>query len=109
MDQLAGIVRARHYRKTMFDDDPQYLYEIRGRLRIGRPLYIGISDSVPRRMSQHRREKDWWPENGQIRWKQYPDRPTVATAERAAIHRKHPVYNKQHNTYRLEVSADIEL
>jgi hypothetical protein len=105
---LAANVVDRHYHPPMHDDDPQWLYEIRGRFWFSRPLWIGVTNSVPRRMGEHQRDKDWFAESRRISYKPFPDRPTVLTAEARAIRRKHPVYNKQHNT-RVEVSAEVEL
>jgi len=90
-------------------DEPHWVYQINGRFRFSRTLYIGETNSVPRRMSQHRREKDWWPDNGRISWRQYPDRASALEAEARAIRRKHPVHNIQHNTVRVEVSVEAEV
>jgi len=91
-------------------DEPHWVYQIHGRFRFSRTLYIGETNSVPRRMSQHRRQKDWWPDDGRISWRQYPDRVSALAAEEAAIRRKQPVHNIKHNG-RVEVSieADVEL
>ena len=106
--RLGPNVVGRRYYPAMRDDDPQWLYEIRGRFWFSRPLWIGVTNSVPRRLGEHQRDKDWFADSRRISYKPFPDRPTVLAAEARTIRRKHPVYNKQHNI-RVEVSAEVEL
>jgi predicted GIY-YIG superfamily endonuclease len=77
-------------------DRPQALYRLCDAK--DRPLYIGVSDSWPRRMGQHRATKSWFPEVRTVRLEYFPDRESVLVAERQAIEREEPRYNIQHNT-----------
>lgn len=61
-------------------------------------LYIGITLNPGGRWKQHREDKPWWEEVGDITLETYPDRPSVLDAERKAIITEHPRYNKTHNT-----------
>jgi len=95
----------------MFDGDPQVLYRIyegrRGRLL----LYIGITNSLPRRVAEHQADKDWFPETGRIAFETYPDRKAVSAAEKKAIRSERPRHNVTHNPLRIEagVAAEVEL
>lgn len=63
-----------------------------------RPLRIGHTDNVTRRMGQYRREAWWWPQvvgDPVVRW--YPNRPAALAAEADAIRREAPLYNDKHN------------
>lgn len=94
----------------MYYDEPHWLYRIYDGPKGKRLLYVGVTNSLPRRMSQHLRDKEWFPDDGRITFEMYDDRTSVLAAEEAAIRKERPLYNVQHNI-RVEVSikADIEL
>jgi len=75
--------------------ESQYLYRLDG--ADGELLYAGISDDWTRRLREHWRCKAWAPEILGVRLETYPDRLSVAAAERDAIHSERPLYNIQHN------------
>ncbi|WP_432705659.1 GIY-YIG nuclease family protein [Actinoallomurus iriomotensis] len=78
-----------------FGDEPHTLDEYRhGR----RSLYVGITNDLRRRRSEHRSSKHWFEEATKITMKRYPNRPAALDAERRTIKRKRPLYNIQHNT-----------
>jgi predicted GIY-YIG superfamily endonuclease len=67
-------------------------------------LYVGISNCLPRRMTEHNGfgtygapVKDWWTQATQVTLEHYADKTAVRQAEEAAIRTEHPVYNIQHN------------
>lgn len=64
----------------------------------GRLLYIGISNSALTRLSQHRRDKDWYEDIAKMTITNYPSRNELLLAEKEAIVSEKPLYNKQHNT-----------
>ncbi len=105
-----GIVGAGRYRAAMYEDGPQWLYRIYDGPKGKRLLYVGVTSSLPRRMSQHLRDKEWFPADGRITFEMYDDRASVLAAEEAAITKERPLYNVQHNI-RVEVSirAEVEL
>lgn len=59
----------------------------------GQLLYVGLTSDPGRRMGQHRVEKPWWSEVANVTIQTYPDRESVAAAERAAIRTETPRYN----------------
>lgn len=59
----------------------------------GTLLYVGISNSVSRRVSQHEREKAWWGEVKSITLEHYPSRAGAVAAERGAILTEAPEHN----------------
>ncbi len=60
-------------------------------------LYIGLTVNIGARFSDHRLEKPWWTEISRIALEHFPDRRSVAAAERAAIIAEKPLHNVQHN------------
>ena len=74
-------------------------------------LYIGVTNSLPRRMAEHQADKEWFPETGRIAFETYPDRRAVLVAEKKAIRSEHPLHNVTHNEIRIEagVAAEVEL
>lgn len=63
----------------------------------GTLLYIGITNSIPTRLKQHHRDKEWWLGVSEIRVEHYPTREAVEEAERRAIIAEKPLYNDVHN------------
>lgn len=59
----------------------------------GRLLYVGISVDPKRRLAQHRREKDWWPEVDRVAEEVWPDRASAQEAETLAVQSEGPVHN----------------
>lgn len=60
-------------------------------------LYVGISDDVDRRFSQHAKGKWWWPDVRRHVVETYPDRELAETAEALAIRRDRPRHNDLFN------------
>lgn len=56
-------------------------------------LYVGQSARLPRRLSQHRREKDWWREVVRIELDRCESKAEALRLERDLIERRHPPYN----------------
>lgn len=76
-------------------DRPQWLYRLFN--SDGRLLYIGVSDSVWRRIKEHERDQDWGHDIAHVsRWR-YPGRAAVLAAEKRAIAAEGPLYNIVHN------------
>lgn len=63
----------------------------------GALLYIGITNSIPRRFDQHSGDKPWYLEVTTMTVEHHPDRPTALQAEKNAIKAEQPRYNIQHN------------
>ncbi len=73
----------------------------------GTLLYVGISEAGAMRWSSHRRGKGWWADVASVITEHYPDRPSAAEAEIAAIHTESPKYNIVHNRKKgLEVTVE---
>lgn len=60
-------------------------------------LYIGITNSVPRRLDQHEDEKPWFLTVARVEVEHHPDRQAALDAEKNAIKAERPKYNVQHN------------
>lgn len=76
-------------------DQPHTLYRFFG--SGGTLLYIGITNSIPRRLRQHNDKKDWWLGVASITTEHYPSREAVLEAEKRAIIAEAPLYNDHHN------------
>lgn len=63
----------------------------------GELLYVGISNSVLRRITEHGTTKDWWMNVTRTESEWFPTRVEAEEAERVAIQREHPLHNVQHN------------
>lgn len=59
-------------------------------------LYVGITNHISHRMSQHENDKHWWDEVSKATFQHYPDRVSLDSAERRAIALEKPLYNIQH-------------
>lgn len=64
----------------------------------GTLLYIGITNSIPRRLGQHNDDKAWWHGVSRVEIEHYPNRRAVLEAERRAIIAEKPLYNDKHNS-----------
>lgn len=60
-------------------------------------LYIGITNSIPRRLGQHSDAKPWYADAATITVEHYPTRLDALAAEKRAIKAEHPKYNVVHN------------
>lgn len=61
-------------------------------------LYIGVSNNLSNRLHSHEKTSEWLCQTDWIRVERYPDRESVLRAERKAIKKEKPRYNKQHST-----------
>lgn len=59
----------------------------------GSLLYVGISLRMAQRLSEHRADKEWWPEIGTVKLEHFDQRNKAEEAERHAIARENPRYN----------------
>ena len=73
----------------------QYLY--RAFSDEGDLLYVGISGKWSERLHQHERESEWMELTDYVRIERFPDRESVMHAERVAIEKEKPKYNKQYS------------
>lgn len=76
------------------------LYRIYGQDRS--LLYVGISMSAFRRMSEHRASKGWWRETAFIRVEHFDFRHEAEIAEIRAIRSEKPIYNVAYNDEQWE-------
>lgn len=60
-------------------------------------LYVGLTCNPSRRMEKHSSDKGWWADVARIDMEHFPDRPSVAAAERAAIESEKPRHNIRMN------------
>lgn len=68
-------------------------------------IYIGITNSIPRRFDQHETGKPWFTEAARITVEHHPNRGAALAAEKAAIIEERPKYNIQHNRRGREKAA----
>jgi hypothetical protein len=80
---------------TALEQRPHALYRFFG--KAGVLLYVGITASLPTRLSNHRGDKPWWTEVVDIKIAHYGNRVEVLAAEAAAIKAEKPVWNVKHN------------
>lgn len=73
----------------------------------GTLLYIGVTGYLPRRLTQHNGEKEWWSGVARIEVEHYPTREAVLAAERRAIVEEQPLYNERHNPAPLSRSPYV--
>lgn len=71
-------------------------------------LYIGITASVPTRLTRHRDNKPWWTHVTRIDIEHHPDRDTVLAAEKAAIKAERPRWNVVHNRDDIRPAVTIQ-
>lgn len=79
----------------MRTSEPHALYRFYG--AGGTLLYIGITNSLPRRLTQHNDKKPWWLGVSTVKVEHYPSREAVLEAEKRAIIAERPLYNEKHN------------
>jgi predicted GIY-YIG superfamily endonuclease len=71
-----------------------YLYRIYN--QDGELLYVGITDDLGRRLTEHT-NKEWWPEASYFLLHEYQSRREALVHEYVAIHDEWPLFDKQHN------------
>lgn len=57
-------------------------------------LYVGVSLSVLQRLSQHKTCSPWFHKIAKITMESFNDRTSALAAEKTAIIKEHPIYNK---------------
>ena len=73
-------------------------------------LYVGISLNYFARLSQHRRDKDWWDEVTEITVKHYDTREEALDAEAKSIKKDNPKYNiAMNNGVHVQLDRDSEV
>lgn len=60
----------------------------------GALLYVGITDHLPGRMSEHAREKEWWREVSTVTVEHFDSRAEARRAEQAAMDDGRPARNR---------------
>ena len=75
------------------DETPTALYRFYA--ADGALLYIGITDTLKRRVTEHSLDKKWWPEVARKTVEWHPGREDAAVAELAAIKSEKPKHNIQ--------------
>jgi len=63
----------------------------------GALLYIGITNSIPRRLGEHDERKPWFAHSVRATFEHHPSRAAALTAEKKAIKKERPKYNIVHN------------
>lgn len=72
-------------------------------------LYVGITVGLYVRWNNHNALKPWWREVARATVEHFPDRASVARAEREAIKTEAPKYNVIHNNSRgTPIRGDVE-
>lgn len=72
-------------------------------------LYVGITMSLPARLSQHRDMKEWWHEVDRVAVEHYSSREKALAAEKDAILAECPRYNVVHNGIPRKPTRDYAL
>lgn len=60
-------------------------------------LYIGITNSLTRRLNEHHEDKPWYLNVARVTVEHHPTRAAALRAEKSAIKAERPKYNVQHN------------
>jgi predicted GIY-YIG superfamily endonuclease len=103
---LALLQRSRHRPRRQLrpvDRRPVCLYrfyDTRGHL-----VYVGITNHLGRRLTQHNTTKPWWTDVTRITVEHFTERDTAEAAEIAAIRRERPERNIAHNHRRRRYRA----
>lgn len=74
-----------------------------------RLLYVGITSRVPSRLSQHARDKEWFPYVARASFEHYQHRDDAALAEKKTIKRERPLYNLAHVPDDILRPGEVEL
>ncbi|WP_200309150.1 hypothetical protein [Streptomyces adelaidensis] len=72
------------------------------------PLYIGITGTGEVRIATHRRRSAWWELAEYIAVSAYPNWPSLAEAERAAIRAEKPRFNKAGTQWRQQALIRLD-
>ena len=67
-------------------------------------IYVGMSISIRRRLSQHINKAGWFSEVSEIKISRYPDGEQCRAAEKHAIRNECPKYNIQRLAYTVSKS-----
>lgn len=84
-----------HYVYRMYDED-------------GRLLYVGISRTMARRLTEHHREQPWAHEIASVAGKRYTSREAARAAEIEAIRTEGPAYNIQDRDKKADAQRERE-
>lgn len=68
-------------------------------------IYVGITDSMPKRTDQHRRNSAWFQFVADTTTEMFDTRTAASNAEREAIKTEGPVFNDTHNKARRDASV----
>lgn len=60
----------------------------------GEVLYVGCTNHIARRLTNHASGREWFPEVARIEVDRYPDEASGLAAERAAIKSLNPTHNR---------------
>jgi len=86
------VVRDWHW-QNLGQPVPYAIYHLFNRL--GRPIYVGVTNCLPYRFESHRR-RYWWPQVAYMNLYLVPTRVDALYWEKHAIHGLQPRYNKAH-------------
>lgn len=67
-------------------------------------LYVGITNNPPARLCGHRKNSVFWNQVRSSTYEHFSNREELLKAEREAIYRESPRYNKQHNTRQVDLT-----
>ena len=70
----------------------------------GNLLYIGVSLSALNRLQTHRDKADWRHDITKVVIKKFPDRESALKAEKLAIQKEHPRFNRTWNVARKKTT-----
>lgn len=60
-------------------------------------LYVGVSGKWSERLHSHEKNSEWMEQTDYVTIQRFPDRDSVLAAERLAITKEGPLFNKDHN------------
>lgn len=82
------------------NEQPHALYRFYDRSQV--LLYVGITVSLPTRLTSHRTKKPWWTLIHHVDVEHFATRDEALAAERTAIRAEKPLYNIVHNDTGLD-------